>query len=484
MRLTLAALLGGLIPLVGSAATAAPPTELADPAAAAAAARQFHTRVGVSAQRTETTEVFANPDGSFTAQIAARPVRVRQGGSWVAVDPKLRRNPDGSVGTVATPVSVRLSGGGGGPLVELERDGKGLALSWPGVLPTPVLDGQTATYPEVLPGVDLRVRAEADGFSDVLVVKNREAAANPALAKVRFGTVGKGLRLERDAAGSLRAVDQRGAEVFTAPAPAMWDSSTPGATASGKPAASRAAAAEPKVDKVPGRGRIATMPVEVTADSLVLVTDRDLLTGPDTVYPVFIDPSAGAAGAGWCLLGAYNSSWKDTKYWGGDSDHLGKVGYADDGSPGAKYRSIFQFDLSGYGGATLIRDAQFSVSSVNYAWNNPTPITLHTTNNIDVNTTWNNNAPSWGSSLGRGMRGPGSDWSGRSAPRPPPPRVASCRWACAPRPSGSTATGSRSTRRTRRSASPTTRCPGSLATSGSGVRTAPRSGSSAPRPRP
>ncbi|MFD0479756.1 hypothetical protein ACFQ0B_75140 [Nonomuraea thailandensis] len=52
-----------------------------------------------------------------------------------------------------------------------------MELGWTGALPKPTLSGDTATYPEVMPGVDLQVTADVDGFSHLLVVKSRAAAA-------------------------------------------------------------------------------------------------------------------------------------------------------------------------------------------------------------------------------------------------------------------------------------------------------------------
>ncbi|MGY0231455.1 LamG-like jellyroll fold domain-containing protein [Longispora urticae] len=415
VRLALAALLVSTLPVLGAApagaapsAPSVPPTELADPSAASTAARRFQTRVGVADERTATTEVFANPDGTFTADIASQPVRVRRNGGWVPADPTLVRVADGSVTTKASAAALRLSGGGTGPLVVLERDGRELALTWPGTLPAPTLEGKTATYAEVLPGVDLKVRAEVEGFSEVLVVKNREAARNPALRTIRFGTRTSGLRLELGEAGSLRAVDDRGAGVFAASAPIMWDSPAPPLREHGR--GQQAATAEPGGGEK--ESRHATMPMELGADSLTLVPDQALLSGPDTVYPVLIDPTVGAAGAGWCLLGGYNASWQDTEYWGGDGDNLAKVGYAT-GSYPAKYRSVFQYDLSGYGGWKMIKNAKFAVNSVDYVWNNPTAVTLHKTGTINGATNWNNHAGSWSGSLGQrdARTGQGLEWS-------------------------------------------------------------------------
>jgi hypothetical protein len=173
----------------GPRAGAAPASERA----AVARARASGQRVEVLSKRSETMEVFAEPNGTFTALLHAGPVRVRRGGGWVPVDTTLERRADGSVGPRATVEPLAFSGGGSGPLLRLGRDGRRVTLTWPWRLPAPRLAGDTATYPEVLPGVDLRLTAAATGFHEVLVVKTRQAAANPALARLRFGISTSGL---------------------------------------------------------------------------------------------------------------------------------------------------------------------------------------------------------------------------------------------------------------------------------------------------
>jgi microcystin-dependent protein len=108
--------------------------------------------------------------------------------------------------------------------------GRSLTLSLPTAvasLPAPTLDGPTATYANILPDVDLKVTADTQGgFSEVLVVKNAHAAANPALATLDFPTHTHNVALSADAAGNIRAKDTTGRTVFSAPAPLMWDSAT------------------------------------------------------------------------------------------------------------------------------------------------------------------------------------------------------------------------------------------------------------------
>src|SRR6266508_1670292 len=177
-----------------------------------------------------------------------------------------RRAADGTVTPGATRVGLVFSGGGGtGALARLSHDGKELALGWPGRLPVPVLSGDTASYRDVLAGVDLIVRADVEGFSELLVVKDATAAANPALASVRFSMAAEGVSVRQAADGSLAAVDTAGQTVFEAPAPHMWDSASGG-----------------------GDGRRRPMRVEVGSGELTVVPDQAMLTGKDTHFPVFI----------------------------------------------------------------------------------------------------------------------------------------------------------------------------------------------------
>ncbi|WP_330175447.1 LamG domain-containing protein [Streptomyces sp. NBC_01498] len=263
----------------------------------------------VLALRTERREVYAEPDGTFTAREFTDPVRTYQDGRWVDIDTTLVRRADGTVVPKATAVELSFSGGGADrPFVTMNRAGRELALTWPyGKLAAPVLDGGSATYKDALPGVDLTVRAEADGFGHLLVVNTPEAAADPRLARIELGLETAGLDVTEDASGALRAEDAAvGGTVFEAGRPAMWDSSAVkeaeagprGPAAVSKALTGAAAAADPAPSAAPepalagpgGGGRTTPFGVRVDQDSLTLVPDRKLLTSEDTVFPVVIDP--------------------------------------------------------------------------------------------------------------------------------------------------------------------------------------------------
>ncbi|MBP2327793.1 hypothetical protein JOF56_008178 [Kibdelosporangium banguiense] len=325
--------------------------------------------------RTETTQVFANPSGTKTMEQYARPVRARKGAGWVPIDTTLTRAPDGSISPAATVTGLRLSGGGTDPLVRLERNGKRLSLAWPSALPIPVLDGNTATYPEALSGVDLQVRADSDGFSQLLVVKNAAAAANPALGSIKYGTSADGLMIVAGPEGSTTAVDDTGRVVFNSGAPSMWES-------------------EPR-DVPPGirvTPKHRAMALTVRKDELEIVPDRQLLTAPDTVFPVYIDPSYSALQNTWTYV---NGADVNASYWTSKDSKRAKVGEVY-GSVTGRYRSFFQMAAGQIAGSQVTR-AWFSVTLDHSAACAATAVELWHTKAINPANalTWSNSAGHW-----------------------------------------------------------------------------------------
>ncbi|MEU3616825.1 LamG domain-containing protein [Streptomyces sp. NPDC006872] len=284
---------------------------------AMAAAKDTGKKTEVVGLRTERRDIFAEPDGTFTAREYTEPVRTVQGGKWVDIDATLVKRADGTWGPKAATVDLSFSAGQvGKPFVTMQRAGREFALSWPyGKLPVPTVDGDTATYVDALPGVDLAVRAEADGFGHLLVVKTPEAGADPRLAQLDLGMATDGLKVTEDADGAIVAEDSAvGGTVFQAGKPSMWDSAAvaeaatkkQGPKAVAKALKSAAAGADeagttatatvgPKTHKAAldgpgGGGRVAPLGVEVAKGKLRLVPDQKLLKGADTVFPVVIDP--------------------------------------------------------------------------------------------------------------------------------------------------------------------------------------------------
>jgi hypothetical protein len=263
--------------------------------AASALAVATGSAVTVDAATTAESVTVANPDGSFTATLSAGPARVRDGDGWQAVDRSLRVGDDGRLAPVAVGSSVELSDGGAGPLAVLaDEAGHSLSVSFGSGLPSPVVSGDTATYADVLPGVDLVATTTVyGGVREVLVVHDAAAASNPALTSIAFTTVATGLSLSAGVDGSVTAADTASGEsVFTAPPPVMWDSTLPPGVESAE-AGDTTDGGESVASSVAGPGvaaRRAVVADSVQSDALVLSPPSDALTGPDVRYPVYIDP--------------------------------------------------------------------------------------------------------------------------------------------------------------------------------------------------
>ncbi|WP_214325787.1 LamG-like jellyroll fold domain-containing protein [Nonomuraea sediminis] len=341
-------------------------------------ARTTKRQVEVLPLRAENRQVFANPDGSFTSETSALPERVRRGAGWADVDPTLVFAPGGSVHTVATPLDLGFSGGGTAPLASIGENGRSVSMTWPGTLPKPVLEGSTATYGSVLPGVDLKVTASVLGFSEVLVVKTREAAANPALAKLGFGMRASGLAVRKTATGGLSAVTDSGTEVFHSPPPRMWDSS--GATP------------RPSLTAEPEQGnRQAVMGVDVAQDRIAITPDRNVLTGPGTTYPVYIDPQWSGSKLAWTYV---DKAFPSQEYW--NSSHTPEIGYYGSGVK----RSFFRMDSDNVNGKHILK-ATFRITQ-NKSWgctSDPQVAQLWLTGGISKYTNWSHQ-PSWAEHLG------------------------------------------------------------------------------------
>ncbi|MFF5235155.1 hypothetical protein ACFY3L_52440, partial [Dactylosporangium sp. NPDC000521] len=145
------------------------------------------------------------------------------------VDTSLRARADGTLAPVAAVADVVFSAGGKGPFVTYRAAGSTLSLALPVVLPKPVIDGSSAVYSNVLPDIDLRATATATGFTHVLVVKTAAAAANPALAAIRYDVTGD--TVARTATGGRVAFrNTAGRTVAVSSEAYMWDSTVnPGA---------------------------------------------------------------------------------------------------------------------------------------------------------------------------------------------------------------------------------------------------------------
>ncbi|MEV4440592.1 FG-GAP-like repeat-containing protein [Streptomyces sp. NPDC049577] len=334
--------------------------------------------------RAESSDTWAQPDGTFSVRRYGSPVRLWRSGAWVPTDPSLVFNEDGAVVPKASNVAVKFSGGGTGPMLSGVKDGRTLTLSWPTPLPKPTLLANVATYAEILPGVDLQLKAEVEGFSQLIVVKSAEAAKDPRLAALKFKMDTVGLSVSTDSeTGSLTATNPAGQTVFSSPTPLMWDSTSAGSPSLGKARSAVAAAGDPGEVFEPAPGaKDAKMPTSVAGDTLQITPDQNLLTGADTQYPVYIDPSwAWGQRENWARV---YRKYPDSSFW--NAKEVARVGYENE-TYGLS-RSFFQMSTGDLRGAQIL-DATFRIKNV-WSWScNARPVELWHTGPISSRTTWN-----------------------------------------------------------------------------------------------
>ncbi|MFD9215116.1 LamG domain-containing protein [Streptomyces sp. NPDC059544] len=394
-----------------NSAQAAAPSPSSEAERALAQAARTGKRVEIAGDRTEFGTTYANPDGAtFRLEHSVVPVRVKsRDGAWVEPDATLEKRPDGTIAPKAAAVALTFSNGGDGAgLVKIAREGRSLALGWPGPLPRPTLDGDSVTYPNVLPDVDLRMTATVEGFREVLVVKTPEAAAAPELRKITFAVKAEGLRVSPTDGGGISAVDTNATEVFAAPPALMWNSSggAAGGTRAGQatgPKTGRVESgaarhvAEPDVgnpDEPRPGDETAALPIHVGKSAISLVPDEEMLKEADASdFPLFIDPEVSWGEAERILLRSdgyrlYNFDNQDDD--GGERGKgVGKCGtwggyYC---GPGYVQRLYYEFAPNNLVGKHIL-GATFRVTEPWAFQCDPRWVDLVRTNPISSSTTW------------------------------------------------------------------------------------------------
>ncbi|MFE6072514.1 FG-GAP-like repeat-containing protein [Streptomyces sp. NPDC056525] len=291
---------------------------------ASAQARKTGRQVEVTALRTARSTTWARPDGLMTKKLYAAPIWAKVGQEWKPIDTTLRRTDKGwepkatntrvtfsagskdSATARASRTNVRrvsllpaaaADEGTASPLVTLtvgDTETHQVQLTWPGPVPAPIIDGPRALYPEIFPGADLVLTADDDGFAQLIVLKNRQAAADPRAAQLSYGLSSPTLTFRLDpASGIVAAENPDGDEVALSPTPLMWDNSGAPAVTDGELGAS----AQPTASESPQPTVSASSPPapspsvsEDLADDQVDPEGEVLPTATDEPAPALTDP--------------------------------------------------------------------------------------------------------------------------------------------------------------------------------------------------
>ncbi|MFE5720728.1 DNRLRE domain-containing protein [Streptomyces erythrochromogenes] len=391
-------------------------------------AEETGKEVEVTAARAANTTTWARPDGSFRKEIHSSAFRAEVDGKWKPIDTGLER-VEGGYAAKAVNGRVFFSGGtaaqgAGGDrasrgvsrvalrqdapgqawteLVRLKTDGHEMVVSWPGTLPAPVIDGPRALYENVRPGIDLLMTAQDGGYSHLLVVKDKQAAADPLLGELKYRLASPDMSFHLDAESSaISARDAKGEEIAGSPTPMAWDSSGKVATTDGVPAwkPSDAAKQHPTLglSGLAGAEGARLRPVKATLaeNTLSLTPDGSLLNDPQTVYPVFIDPSFKGHKHSWTLLykSEGNSSFYNGQNFNASGTNEARVGY--ESTTGGTSRSIFNFEFGSRLHGTEITSASVRALQT-YSWScDRKPMDIYSTPFISSSSTWNNTTGFW-----------------------------------------------------------------------------------------
>ena len=312
-------------------------------------------RVVVSSMTDERTLVTADPaTGLFEAELTASVARVRDGvAGWREPSTRLVQGADGLWRPEAAVSQLVISPGGSSEaaLASISDGSVSVRFGWPERLPQAVVDGATATYPEVFAGVDLVVKAGLESVETYLVVKTREASLNPAVRSWSMPmTASDGLTLKTLGNGAKLMVDGTGAERVRVPPALMWDST-------GKPMG--VSSAEERIAEV-AETRIAPVATQLAASRLTAVPQASFLDDPATVYPVVIDPSANL---GQTHVLRVTDDW--SKWDSAVGDH-GKIGYNGWSSPYYRSRMLYQFAWRTNTDGSFIRPSQIAKAEFQY----------------------------------------------------------------------------------------------------------------------
>jgi RHS repeat-associated protein len=257
----------------------APPT-IRNVRVARVGARASGVRSGASlelpAQRTATSRVFRNPDGSVTRRLYAGQVNVQKpGGDWSPLDLRLATAGSGRLAPRAAPRQATFGPVATDPeLASLLFDaGHSVAFGLQGATSVrAVASGPWATYPRVRRDADLRLAATGAGLKEDLVLRSADAPTS-----YQFPLHLVGLRPALDSAtGALRLLDENGTAYGVIPPGSMADSAA--GTRTGLGATSNGV-------------RYTLAKTGAGGWSLRVDLDAGWLHDPHRVFPVTVDPS-------------------------------------------------------------------------------------------------------------------------------------------------------------------------------------------------
>jgi YD repeat-containing protein len=340
--------------------------------------------------RTETSRTTDNGDGTLTAELFSQPIHYKpdESAAWQPVDVGFEPSDDASLRAESdeAPVSIGLADAndpsgfvrvddGDHPvaftLLGAGEPGKPSGDSVQDV--QPAVDDKTATYAEVLPGLDLQIHAGASGPKTFVVLDSRDAGS-----VFTFGVNAPGLDLKAADDGGISFVDAAGDEVGRIPQPYAVDSSVSEERGSGD-----------FTDRV-------TLVVSELSGQPAVVVAVDPVWLEAATYPVYVDPTfyPSTTAYGDAFVSQAYPSMNFADYVRPDSPYYHEHWLGMDPTNSSNVNFVYlRFDLSSIEDTT-ITDADLKVVPYHQYYNAPLSTTTwvaRATSSWAENTlTWNN----------------------------------------------------------------------------------------------
>ncbi|MER5421845.1 DNRLRE domain-containing protein [Streptosporangium roseum] len=244
--------------------------------AAKAKATKSGKRVEIPERNTETSTLYANPDGkTLRMELHTQPIRVKNadGKGFTPIDTTLVEEA-GAIKPKAAKGSLVLSAGRDKSLLKSQAADATAKISTPSVLPEPRLKGNTATYPGAYgKGRDLVVTADPTGFRQQITIAERPTG--PVSFRVPVD-LPEGLSFKKNTAGRPTIVGKDG-KTLTDVRPTLIQD---------------AKAADPDAPLDAGKVGKAAVTIDDDVKTLVFTPDAAFLADPATTYPVTMTAAA------------------------------------------------------------------------------------------------------------------------------------------------------------------------------------------------
>jgi hypothetical protein len=195
------------------AATSAPDvTDRPDPVSAQLTARLEKHRIHIQGFDRASDTTYANPNGTFTTEISAGPIRTAGPNGWVPIDTHLVADR-GRYRPAAADGGATISAGGSDDIATATSGAAHVGIGFGASLPTPTINGATAVYTNAIPGVNVVATAVESGFDIQLLLTSRPTGP----LTFNFPLHVTGLKVTQDSSGILRYLDRAGNEGLLRP---------------------------------------------------------------------------------------------------------------------------------------------------------------------------------------------------------------------------------------------------------------------------